>query len=118
MIDYDDDNDDDDDDDDNDNDNDNDDDDNDNDDDDVELCSVMTSYLPVGYRLDRGNPEKRKSKEASRKQVSSRYQPFDLVEWGPQRRDSHLANCWSSLKLWLAYNAVHCVTDPRAVRTL
>ena len=52
------------------------------------------------------------------KQVSSRYQPFDLVERGSQWRDSHLANGWSSLKLSLAYNAVHCVTDPRAVRTL
>ena len=92
-----------------------DDDDNDDDDDDG---SVMTSHLPVGYRADRRNPGKRKSKEASRKQVSSRYQPFDLVEWGSQRRDSHLANGWSSLKLSLAYDAMHCVTDPRAVRTL
>ena len=78
----------------------------------------MTSYLPVGHRADRGNPDKRKSKEASRKQVSSRYQPFDLVEWESQRTDSHLADGWSSLKLSLAYNAVHCVTDSRAVRTL
>ena len=78
----------------------------------------MTSYLPVGYRTDRGNPDKRKSKEASIKQVSSLYQPFDLVEWGSQPRDSHLANGWSSLKLSLAYDAMHCLTDPKAVKTL
>ena len=78
----------------------------------------MTSCLPFGYRADRGNPDKRKSRGASKKQVSSWYQPFDLVEWGSRRRDSHLANDWSSLKLSLAYNAVHCVTDPRPVRAL
>ena len=78
----------------------------------------MTSYLPVGCRADRGNPDKRKSKEASEKRLPNRYQPFDLVEWGSQRRDSHLANGWSSLKLSTAYNAVHCVTDPRAMSAL
>ena len=83
-----------------------------------EICSVLTSNLPVGYRVDRGNPDKRKSKGASKKQVSSWYQPFDLVEWGSRRRDSHLANDWSSLKLLSAYKAVHCVTDPRAMRAL
>ena len=50
------------------------------DDDDDDDGSVMTSYLPVGYRADRENPYKRKSKGASKKQVSSWYQPFDLVE--------------------------------------
>ena len=40
------------------------------------------------------------------------------MERGSQRRDSHLANIWSSLKLSSAYNAVHCVTDPRAMRAL
>ena len=78
----------------------------------------MTSYLLVGYRADRGNPDKRKSKGASKKRESYWYQSFDLVERGSQRRDSHLANVWSSLKLSSAYNAVHCVTDPRAMRTL
>ena len=50
----------------------------------------MTSYLPVGYRADRGSSDKRKSKGASKKQVSSRYQPSNLMEWGSQLRDSHL----------------------------
>ena len=31
---------------------------------------------------------------------------------------SYLANGWSSLKLLSAFNAVHCVTDPRAMRAL
>ena len=44
--------------------------------------AVITSYLPVGYRANRRNPDKRKSKGASKEQVSNRYQPFDLVEWG------------------------------------
>ena len=78
----------------------------------------MTSYLRVEQRAVKGNSDKRKSKEASRKPVSSRYQPLDLVEWGSLRRDSQHANGSSSLKLLLAYTAVHCVTDPIAVRTL
>ena len=72
----------------------------------------MTSYLLVGYRADRGNPDKRKSKGASMKRESYWYQSFDLVQRGSQRRDSHLANVGSSLKLSSAYNAVQCVTDP------
>ena len=75
----------------------------------------MTSYLPVGWRAEKGIPAKRKSKGASEKRFSNKYQPFDLVEWGSQRRDSHIANDWSSLKLSTAYNVVHCVTDQRAM---
>ena len=86
--------------------------------DDGDDCSIMISYLPVGYRVDRGNPDKRKSKGASKKQVSNQYQPSDLVEWGSQMRDSHPANGWSSLKLSSAYNAVHYITDLRAMRAL
>ena len=78
----------------------------------------MTSYLPVGCRADRRNPDKRKSKGASEKRFSNRYQLFDLVEWGSQRRDSHLANGWSFQKLSTAYNVVHCVTDPRDMSAL
>ena len=54
----------------------------------------------------------------SKKQVSRWYQLFDLVEWGSRRRDSHLADDWSSLKLSSAYNAVHCTSDQRAMRAL
>ena len=61
-------------DDDDDDDNDDDDDDDDDDDGDDGDGSVMTSYLLVGYRADRGNPDKRKSKGASKKQQSYWYQ--------------------------------------------
>ena len=54
-------------------------------------------------------------KTNQQEQFSNRYQPFDLVEWESQRRDSHIANDWSSLKLSTAYNSVHCVTDQRAM---
>ena len=74
--------------------------------------------LLIASRADRGNPNKRTSKGTSKKPVASRHQPIDLVEWGSQRRDSHIASGWSSLKLLMAYNAVHCVTDPRALRAL
>ena len=37
-------------------------------------CSVMTSYLLVGYRADRKIPDKRKSKGASKKRESYWYQ--------------------------------------------
>ena len=57
-----------------------------------------------------------KSKGASKKGESYWYQSFNLVDRGSQRRDSHPANVWSSLKLSLAYNAVHCITDSRAIR--
>ena len=40
------------------------------------------------------------------------------MEWGSQWRDSHLANGLSSLQLLTTYNAVHCVTDPRAMSAL
>ena len=50
------------------------------DDDDDNDGSVMTSYLLVGCRADRGNPDKRKSNGASKKQASNWYQSFDLVE--------------------------------------
>ena len=66
----------------------------------------------IGETLTKGN------QRGPQKQVSNRYQPFDLVEWGSQRRGSHLANGWSSLKLSSAYNAVHCVIDPGVMRAL
>ena len=82
------------------------------------MMARSTLYLLVGYRGDRGNPDKRKSKGASKKRESNWYQSFDLVERGSQRRVSHPANVWSSLKLSSAYNAVHCITDPRAMRAI
>ena len=45
----------------------------------IAKCSFMTSYLPVGYRADSGNCDKRKSTGASQNRTSNRYQLFDLV---------------------------------------
>ena len=78
----------------------------------------MISYLPVGCQAGRGNLDNRKSKGASEKRYSIRYLPFDLVEWGSQRKDSHLENGWRYLKLSSAHNTVHCATDPRAMSAL
>ena len=79
----------------------------------------MTSYLPVGCRVERGNSDKGKSKGPQRYNLQTGINRL-ISSNGDLNREtvSHLANGWSSLKPLSACNAVHCVTDPRAMRAL